>query len=148
MITYIIGLWLASLLLGYSLAFSGATLTIGRSISDTGSSTGFQDAITPPLSTNLTIVSYAVATGVVGFGWHQYGWLSGIGIIVVFFFLVAVNQVLLLPKSESDHFQRLILRSMINRHADFKKSGDSVRATAMAMLLEKPGVSVPEKLQR
>ena len=147
-ITYIIGLWLASLLLGYELAFTGATLAIGRSIGDTDGSTGFQDAITPPWSTNFAIVSYVAAIGAVGYGWYQYGWLTGIGIVVGFFFLVVINKVVLLPKSESDHFKRLILRSMINRYADFKKSGDDVRAAAMATLLDKLGTPVPEELQR
>jgi hypothetical protein len=146
MITYTIILWLASLLLGYSLVFQEATLAIGRSISDTDSPTGFQDAITPPWSTNLALLSYASSIGAVGYGWYQYGWLMGIGITIAFFFLVAINKVVLLPKSESDHFKWQILQSMINRYADSIKSGDSIRASGMATLLEKLGTPVPEDL--
>jgi hypothetical protein len=147
MITYITLLWFASLLLGYSLAFNGATLAIGRSISDTGSPAGFQDAITPPWSTSLAIVAYAVSIGAIGYGWYQYGWLPGIGITIGFFFLVPINKVVLLPKSESNHFRRLILHSMMNRYADFIKSGDKMRASAMAALLNKLGTPVPAELQ-
>ncbi len=147
MITYIFCFWLASLLLGYSLAFNGATLAIGKTISDTDSPTGFQDAVTPPWSTNLALVSYAMSIGVVGYGWYQYGWLTGIGLTVAFFLVVVINKVVLLPKSESDHFKRLILHSMMNRYADFIKSGDSMRASAMAALLEKLGAPVPEELK-
>lgn len=146
MTIYIILLWLVSLLLGYSLAFSGATLTIGKSISDTDSPTGFQDAITPPWSTNLTLLSYAATIGVIGYGWYEYGWLVGIGITIGFIFLVPINKVILLPKSESEHFRRLILRSIMNRYTDLVKSGDQMRASAMAALLEKLGVPVPEEL--
>jgi len=147
MIIYIIGLCFVSLLLGYSLKFNEATLRIGRLISDTGSSTGFQDAITPPWTTKLAIISYLAAIGTMGYGWYQYGWLSGIGIIVAFFVLVVLNQILLLPKSESSHFKQLILRSMFNRYADFKKTGDSVRAAAIAALLEKLNAPIPEEFQ-
>jgi hypothetical protein len=147
MAIYIICLWLASLLLGYSLAFSGATLIIGRSISDSGSSTGFQNAITPPWSTNLAIASYAASIGAVGYGLWQLGWLAGMGIVVAYCFLVAVNQALLLPKPGSGHIRRLIIHSMITRYADFVKLGDTVRAAAMAALLEKLDVPVPDELQ-
>lgn len=144
MVTYIICFYIASLLLGYSLAFNGATLAIGRSIADTDSPTGFQDAITPSWSSNLALLSYAASIGAVGYGWYQYGWLTGIGITIVYLFIVAINNVALLPKSESEHFRRLILYSMINRYANFNKTGDCVRATAMAVLLEKLGSPVPE----
>ena len=56
-IYFLLALPLVSLLLGYSLALTEATLAIGRSISDTDNPTGFQDEITPPWSTNLALVS-------------------------------------------------------------------------------------------
>ena len=146
MTIYIILFWLASLLLGYSLAFNRATLAIGKSISTTDSPTGFtaQDAITPPWSTNLAILSYAVSIGVIGYGWYEYGWLAGLGITLGFFFLVPINLVLLLPKSDGEHFRRLILHSMMNRYADYVKSGDQIRASAMSILLEKIGMPLPD----
>jgi hypothetical protein len=142
-IIYIILLWLASLLLGYSLVFASATLATGKSISGTDSSRGFQDAITPPWSTNLTLFSYAASIGAVSYGWYEYGWLTGLGIILGFFFLIAINQGLLLPKSDGEHYRWLILSSMGNRYTDYVKSGDQIRASAMGDLLKKLGIPVP-----
>ena len=61
MVLYFIVMYATSLILGYALAFNRATLTIGRSISDTDSKTGFQDAITPPWLTNFSLVTVAAA---------------------------------------------------------------------------------------
>lgn len=143
MFIYFVGLYAASLLFGYVHALNSATLTLGRSISDTDTGTGFQDAITPPWSNNLAFFSYAVFVGVVGYGWYEFGWLFGIAITVGFFLIAGVN-LLLLPKSDSAHFRRLIVHSMMNRYANFVKSGDEIRASAMGTLLEKMGVPVPD----
>ena len=40
------------------------------------------------------------------------------------------------------HFRKLIVHSMINRHADYLKSGDTLRASVMAELLETLGIPV------
>ena len=143
MIIYIILLWLASLLFGYSLRFASATNAIGKSISGTDSPRGFQDAITPPWSTNLALFSYAASIGAVSYGWYEYGWLTGLGIILGFLFLVAINQGILLPKSDSEHYRRLILSSMGNRYADYMKSGDQIRGSLMGHLLKKLGIPAP-----
>lgn len=148
MITYFVLLWAASLLQGYVLAFSGATLSIGMSISDSDTQTGFQDAITPPWTTNLTLLSYLISAIAIGYGWYQYDFITGVGVTLGFIFLIAINKVILLPKSESNHFRKLIVHSMINRYADFKKANDETRANAMEMLLEKLGVSIPDDLRK
>jgi hypothetical protein len=137
-------MYFISLLLGYELAFVKATLTIGRSISDTDSPRGFQDAITPPWSTKLGIITYVVALGGVGYGFYKYGWLAGIRITVGILFVVSLNKVILLPKSDSEHFRRLIIQSMISRYADYVKSNDKLRASAIKTLLEKMDIPVSE----
>lgn len=145
--TYIIVLWLASLLLGYSLVITEATLIIGRSISST-EPYRFQDAITPPWSTNLSLVVFSVSIGVVGYGWYQYDWLTGMGITVGFVFLLSFNKVVLLPKRDSGYLRSLILRSLINRYADYMNSGDIIRATATAELLKRLNHPVPEEFRK
>jgi hypothetical protein len=91
----------------------------------------------------LSLFSYAASIGAVSYGWYEYGWQIGLGIILGFFFLVAISQGLLLPQSGSEHYRWLILSSMGNRYADYMKSGDQVRASAMGDLLKKLGIPAP-----
>lgn len=148
MIFYFLVLFTVSLLLGYALAFTEATLMIGRSISDTDSRTGYQDAITPPKSSTLSLVIYAIVLAWVVYGFIKYGWLVGIGIIVGLIFLTALNKVILLPKKDSEHFRRIIIDSMIRRYANYLREGDELRASALKMLLEKLEVPVSELVSR
>lgn len=148
MVLYFIVMYATSLILGYALAFSRATLTIGRSISDTDSKTGFQDAITPPWLTKFSLVTYAAALGGIGFGWYKYGWLIGLSVTISFFFIAVINNVVFMPKSDSKHFRRFIIQSMISRYADYVKSGDELRASAMKTLLEKLDIPVSELEER
>lgn len=144
MIAYITVLWAASLMFAYTLVFSRATLIIGKSISYSDSPTGFQDAITPPWSTKFTILAYAISIGVIGYGWYEYGWLAGLGISCGFCILLVPLSFFILPKSNSEHFRRLIIHSLMNRYADFAKSGDEMRAAATASLLERLGMTIPD----
>lgn len=142
MIVYIICLWSASLMLGYLLAFNEATFAIAESITDTNSPRGFRDAITPPWSTNLTILSYAASIGANSYGWYEYGWLTGLGITLGFFFLVSMNREFLLPKSASEHYRRLIVSSLLNQLADHVKSDDQIRASSIDILLQRLGIDL------
>lgn len=135
-------MYLASLALGYVLAFTGATLSIGRSLSDVGTPTGYQDAITPPRFSMFAIVIYIICALGLIYGFWRFGWLAGLGTTIAFIFVVALNKVIILPKSKSEHFRKIIIQSMINRHADYLKIGDTVRASATGMLLEKLGIPV------
>lgn len=137
-------MYLASLALSYEVAFTGATLSIGRSLSDAGTPRGYQDAITPPYSTTLAILVYAFSIGGIIYGVWAFGWLTGLGVAVGLFVAMVINGALITPKSDSQHFRNLIMHSMVNRHADYLKSGDALRASVMAELLEKLGVPVNE----
>ena len=57
MTLYVVLMYLDSLAVGYVLAFTGATLSIGRALSTAGTPTGFQDAITPPRFSTVALVS-------------------------------------------------------------------------------------------
>ena len=148
MTIYLVCMYLASLALGYVLAFTGATLSIGRSLSDAGTPTGYQDAITPPGFSTFAIVVYTICAGGLIYGFWRFGWLAGIGTIVAFLLVVAINKVIILPKSDSGHFRNIIIHSMINRHANFLKAGDTLRAAAIGMLLEKLGMPVNDLIAR
>lgn len=143
MIIYLIFMYLASLAFGCVLRFTEATLSIGRSLSNAGTPTGYQDAITPPRFSTIAFSVYAWCLGGIIFGFWQFGWIAGFGITLGFFVTVAINRVLILPKKDSKHFRRLIVHSMSNRHADYLKSGDTLRASIMAELLEE--LDIPAK---
>lgn len=148
MAVYLVSIYFASLALGYVLAFTGATLSIGRSLSDYGMPTGYQDAITPPRFSTFAIVVYIACAGGLIYGFWRFGWLIGFGVIIGFFFAVVLNKVFILPKSHSEHFRKIIIHSMINRQADYIKTGDTLRASAIGMLLEKLGMPVNEFVNR
>jgi hypothetical protein len=148
MTLYLILMYLAALALGYVVRFTQATLALGRSLSDAGTPRGYQDAITPPRFSIFALAIYALCLGGIIYGFWQFGWLSGAGISAGFLVALVINGALLLPRKGSEHFRRLIIGSMIRRHADYLKSGDALRATVMAMLLEKLGIPVNEFIER
>ena len=148
MFLYIVLMYVVSSALGYVLAFIGATLIIGRSLSDASTPTGYQDAITPPRFSTFAIAVYVATLVGIIYGWWKFGWLLGLGVTIGFWVMVVVNKVVLLPKSDSEHFRRIIVHSMIHRHANYLKTGDALRASAMAGLLEKLGIPVNELVER
>ena len=148
MAIYLVCMYFASLALGYVLAFTGATLSIGRSLSDAGTPTGYQDAITPPRFSTFAIAVYIICAGGLIYGFWRFGWLAWIGTTIAFVFMVPLNKVIILPKSEGEHFRKIIIHSMINRHANYLKAGDTVRTSAMSMLLEKLGMPVNDLIAR
>ncbi len=149
MTIYLICMYCVSLALGYVLAFTGTALSIGRSLSDVGTATGYQDAITPPGFSTLAMAIYIICAGGLIFGFWRYGWLAGFGLTIGFLFVAALNKVLILPRSGSEHFRNIIIRSMIRRHADYLKADEQrLRASAMGQLLEKLGMPVNDLITR
>lgn len=148
MTLYLALMYLVSLAFSYILAFTSATLSIGKSLSTTATPTGFQDAITPPRFSTLALIVYGISLGSFIYGFWKFGLLTGLGVTIAFLFAVAVNIAAILPKSDSEHFRKIIIHSMINRHADYLKSGDNLRASVMAELLAKLGLPVDEFLTR
>jgi hypothetical protein len=133
------GLVLGAAALSYVTQFSGATLFMGKALSDGDTGRGFQDAITPPWQTNLALLVYFSLVAVVGLMFWNLGWVSGVLAIVAVFPLALVLR-RFLPPPDSPHFQQLIVRSMANRYADYVRGGDTVRAEAMKGLLRRAGV--------
>lgn len=121
--------------------FTAATLSMGRELSGTPSPTGFQDAITPPWLTKLTLVVYFGCALVIGFMWWYLGWQSSLGGAAVIFFGGGIAK-LLLPKPTGAHYKHLIISSMSSRYADYVRDSDNIRAEAMKHLLAKAGTDV------
>jgi uncharacterized membrane protein len=144
MFPYFAVLYLISLFLGYTLIFNRATLLIGTEISYDNSPTGFQDAVTPPWLTSFSIFSYVVSLGWIVFGFYKFGIVIGIVSIIALIIVAFVNIAIVLPKRDSDHFEKLILNSMLNRYANYVKDGDELRAAAMGDLLERLDIPVSE----
>ncbi|MBI2907776.1 MAG: hypothetical protein HYX92_08990 [Chloroflexi bacterium] len=141
---YLVILYPVSLLVGYELVFTRATLLIGTSISYDGSKTGFQDAVTPPWSNYLAILAYVSALAWIILGFWQFGLLIGAVSIIGLIVFVVVNTAIILPKPDGDHLRNLILHSMMNRYANYVKEGDELRADAMGELLERLDIPVSE----
>lgn len=136
------------ILFRYNLGLTQACKVIGQSISETDSATGFQDAITPPKSSSMTLFTWAAVVAALGYAVFQFGWLSG-GIALAVFLVVSVLAgTLFIPKPTSTYYLRRIYQSMVNRHADFQKSGDTIRADAMKALIDKIEIQYGEKLAR
>lgn len=148
MTLYLILMYFASLALGYVLNFTGATLSIGRSLSTADTPTGFQDAITPPRFSTFALGIYLLCLGGLICGFLAFSWLIGLGVVIGFFISVGLNKAMLLPKSDGEHFRKVIAHSMINRQADYVKAGDTLRASAMGELLAKLGFPVEEFVAR
>lgn len=124
-----------SILFRYNLGLTQACRTIGVELSNSGSDTGFQDALTPPSSTNITLITWVAIAGALGYLWYEFGWGAfgiGLGVLVV---VSAIAGATFIPKPNSVHFQKKIYSSLANRYADFMKSGDSVRADATKQLV-------------
>lgn len=131
---------LAAIAFAYTMRFTQATLSFGRSLAETESGTGVQDAITPPWQTNLAMITYIGVVAVVAVMWWHVGWGSGLGAIALILVGGAVVSAAL-PDKDAPHFRNLILRSMISRYADYVRDGDTMRAEAMKQLSTKAGVN-------
>lgn len=130
----------------YQLGLTDACKTMGVKISSGATNTGYQDAITPPSSTNLTLLTWALIVAlslyaIFGFGWSEFGIVAG-----TFLVMSIVSGASFVPKPDSEHYVRRIYRSMVNRYADYEKAGDRVRSAAMKELIDKVEQTYGEKL--
>lgn len=143
-----IGLWMLvaalTIAFAYTMQFSAATLSMGKALSGSGSKTGFQDAITPPWQTNLTLAVFVGVAVVGGVMWWWLGWVSALAALAIVLVGGGVLK-FVFSKRLGDHYQRLISQSMISRYANYVRDGDAMRADAMKQLLVKAGID-PEVL--
>jgi hypothetical protein len=133
-----------TVLFGYILQFTQATLQFGRALGDGISGRGLQDAITPPWQTNVALATYTGVLLLPACLWYRSGWPAGLGAFALIVVVGGATQKLM-PKADGPHFRWLILRSMVSRHADYVRDGDTLRAQAMGELLAKVGLPPPSR---
>ena len=130
--------------LAYTLQLSAAALAVGRALSESDSTTGLQDAVTPPWQASVALATYLAVLAVIAFAWWWEGWATALGVLGT----VLVGTALFKrfsPQPASEHYRAAILRSMSRRYADFVRNGDTVRAEGMKMLLRRAGID-PEAI--
>jgi hypothetical protein len=95
---------------------------------------GFQDAITPPQLTNLTIIYWPVCVGVYIWGFFALPWYIAIAWPIAF---VAIKRVAAswLPDPGSDYYRQKIIANLVSRREGFRRSGDGIRVAATERML-------------
>ena len=113
-------------------ALADACLKIGTGLEGASEGTrGFQDAITPPSSTNARMINWLATLLLAGGSWYYLG-ISGAAVFfAVRFVATLVPGAVLKADPPRKHFCHKIYISMANREADYAKAGDTVRAEAM-----------------
>ena len=124
-------MFLLSIAFGYDLAFTEATKRLGRSLVDSQEGRGVQN-----WATGFGLTTYGLCIGGVAYGWYSYGGVLAISVAIGLFFAVRLNQ-RFLPKPKGDHFRRLIVRSLLNRYANYERHGDNIRPAAVGALIDK-----------
>jgi len=126
----------AAVILGIHGAYYGALgdacLKIGTGLEGASEgTTGFQDAITPPASTNARLINWLATLLIAGGTWYYLG-TAGVSVFLVIRFIASlIPGALLKSDLPKRHFCRKVYRSMANREADYVKKGDMMRAEAM-----------------
>lgn len=124
--------------LAYVLNFTEATRVYGRAICvEPGLKKGLQDAITPPWFTKFASFVYISLFLLIIALFVKGDFKVGIGAIVIVVVGSAVVGAFVMPTIKGQHFSRVIYRSLVNRHADYVRAGDSIRAEAMKTLIDR-----------
>ncbi len=118
------------------LQLTGACLHVGRAISDGNSKTGFQDAITPPILTNVMLSVYVFSFALFIIAYFEAGVTLVISLAIEFVFISTVTA-FFIPSVSSKHWVKLIYNSLANRCADYAKKNDRERSNAAKLLAQK-----------
>ena len=123
------------------LGFVNYTKSLGLELSNEKDGTGYQNAITPPLFPLIASIIYGLSLFVIFFGFFQYSFTTGFIYLGLYLLtLIVVGATLFKPNSLSPlakPFYDIVLNSMVNRYANYKKNNDEVRAKAIEIVLEK-----------
>lgn len=146
MITHVVIHSIMILLLAFELSSARAALFIGQEIAGPNGARHIQDAITPPLAAKIGMLIQISFFGCIIAAFFVHGWVLGLLLIPGSFIAVGAVQ-RIGPSPSGRFFRNIIVRSMMNRHAGFERRGDTIRARAIADLLERMGHSLPESLR-
>ena len=114
--------------------FRNFNKVVGLELSSSKMGTGYQDAITPPKLNYVSYIFWPLNIFIIFAGFSDFG-LSGFIILGIFIFSAILTGIFICPKLDK-FFLKTLFYSMINRHADYVKSGDKLRAEAMKSVLE------------
>ena len=123
------------------LGFVNYTKSLGLELSNEKDGTGYQNAITPPLFPLIASTIYGLSLIVIFYGFFEYSFTTGLIYLGLYLLtLIIVGATLFKPNSLSPlakPFYYIVLNSMVNRYANYKKNNDEVRAKAIEIVLEK-----------
>ena len=117
------------------IGFRNFNKEVGLELSVSKEGTGYQDAITPPKLNYVSFVFWPLNLLIIFAGFADFGALGFI-ILGIFILTNALTGIYILPKLDK-FFLRVLFRSMTNRHADYMRDGDSIRANAIKGILNK-----------
>ena len=123
------------------LGFINYTKSLGLELSNEKDGTGYQNAITPPLFPVIASVIYGLSLFVIISGFFDSSFKTGFIYLGLYLLtLIVVGATLFRPNSLSPlakPFYHVVLNSIVNRYANYKKNNDEVRAKALGIVLEK-----------
>jgi len=123
------------------LGFVNYTKSLGLELSNEKNGTGYQNAITPPLFPLIASTIYGLSLFVIISGFFERAFITGFIYLGLYLLtLIVVGATLFRPNSLSPlakPFYHIVLNSMVNRYANYKKKNDEVRAKAIEIVLEK-----------
>jgi hypothetical protein len=96
----------------------------------------YQNSITPPWLTKITILCWLMLAGSCVFIWFRNGWVEGLAGIAAALLLPAISQAILPPRRGSLIYLRKAFHTLSNRSADYARTGDQERAAAAKMALQ------------
>lgn len=131
---------------GYCTGISQGCLRIGRGISDTGSKTGYQDAVSPPVLARTLIALNIMFIAVIGYSLWEFEILVSVGEVVGAFFVFGISTHLA-PKSTAPYYARLTYTSLSRRAVNYAKHNDLIRATVAAELADEIAARFARELE-
>ena len=123
------------------LGFVNYTKSLGLELSNKKDDVGYQNAITPPLFPVVASTIYGLSLFFIISGF--FGNFFAIGFIYLGLYLltlIIVGATFFRPNKLSPlakPFYQIVLSSLVNRYANYKKKNDEVRAKAIGIVLEK-----------
>ena len=117
------------------IGFRNFNKEVGLELSSTKMGTGYQDAITPPKLNYVSYVFWPLNLFIIVAGFADFG-AMGFIILGIFISSNALTGIFILPKLDK-FFLRILLNSMTNRHANYVRDGDKIRADAIEGILDK-----------
>ena len=115
------------------IGFRNFNKEIGLELSSSKMGTGYQDAITPPKLNYVSYVFWPLNLFIIFAGFADFG-VVGFIILGIFILSNVLTGIFILPKLDR-FFLRILFRSMTNRHADYVRDGDDIRADAIKGIL-------------